>query len=135
MSKERAFFWEEEKFTRLMPATMDVDENTSALIICHYPMKSSYESEVEYRLIVGPILHEEWKFYSSNYKTTNEVNDGRLERITFLEEKSTDTGEIQNVYVVELAVPKTRFWSLTNRLDIKLLTIHLVVQNSRVSCF
>lgn len=121
MDNTRAFMWPEEDFTRLTSSSV-VAKN---LVVLHQPMKYSetYASPNEYRNLVLPLLFSEWKANSRPFKKENKTL-GSLESSTFFETIHNEDHS-ENLFGVQVVVPKTNFWQMSNRLNINFLTVEM----------
>lgn len=95
-------------------------------------MKPSYENMEDYLRLVGPLLFEDWKFYSSRFKSENMCENAVLDQVRLLEEIETEKGELVQVLLLELIVPTNKFWSWENRVQIKNITLHYNVFHKQV---
>jgi len=127
MSKSRAFFWPEEDFTRMTVVSLQHQD----LEVWHFPMKFSgkYQTPTSYRDIVVPLLYNEYKYHSMGFKSENKCV-GAINDAEFVETVEDD-GRLNDIFWMEIKIPKTDFWQKENRLNVNLLTLEFYVTKVR----
>jgi len=72
-----------------------------------------------------PIIHEDWKFLSTNLKLQNTTR-GDLTNCTLVE---TDEEKLKDIYGIKITnIPETKFWHVKNSTAVKRVTITLNIQ-------
>lgn len=118
MSSKRAYFWRGEQFTRILlnkcKETRDQQQRyVFTWLISYQRMKDRYRGPDEYRSIVGPILQDNWKVFSKQFK----ADSSEVGRVIHVEQIETITvkGSPKDVFAIVVLVPKTDFWTERNQ--------------------
>lgn len=120
-SKERAFFWKSENFTRLLPGS-SVEPGVD-LIIMHEYMKLNYANPKEYQNIVQPQIMEEWKYTSREFKRANQRH-GRIKNAYLVDTFENKKGVETNLFSVSMELDSDSFWCSENFSKIGKLTLN-----------
>lgn len=131
-----AYSWDEEPFTRLVLG--DIDNNSGQYLnlrISHYPMQKQYSSPQHYTEIIFPILEEEWKVYSTNFKNSHVIEATLLQstHVETIKVKKKGKEKRVAIYALKIRVPSTKLWCLKERSSLKTLYLNLtLVVNNQV---
>lgn len=136
--KIRGIFHHEEKFSRLILGTSDiqteVDDETGFLQpawkLVHQPLARFYKDAAEYRRVVAPILAHEWKTVSMAFKEKNACYATLLEAV-FIENIRVG-GTSSDRYWISLEIQKSKVWDSAKRPGIGSMQLELQVLNQRV---
>lgn len=122
MSDARGYFWSGENFTRLQ-LQKSMEGDSFEWRILHEPLAMIYVNKMHYREIVGPVLQEEWKFDSEQFRLSS-YSEGVLSSCQLIEKVGFHGGK-KNVYTLDITVPKSRFWNEECLFKIGGLTLEL----------
>lgn len=136
--KARGIFWNGETFTRLILGTTDAlaevkDELPKEWKIQYYPLQPKYAGAAEYRNIVLPVLHQEWKTCARVYKELHTCS-GHIKDLGFVESLE-ENAVLKSIFWVWIQIPKTKFWCQENRFAIGKITLDIQVLNKRVRIY
>lgn len=131
----RGYNWGKEKFTRLqlqvgthVEASKPENASDFEWRILHQPFRATYADPSNYRSIAAPILQDDWKFSSGEFKIKSATVE-TIQKCEFID-KCEYKGSPRKAYSVLISIRASDFWSpeCSCRIGGLTLTVTVTVQ-------